>query len=265
MSNFDKRLAQGQVGEGELARRLRKAGWIVQPVYEKVLDTGRGPQLFSTDKSLVAPDILGFKGDRVEFFESKRKDHFTWHWVEGHWDTGIDLPHYKDYLEIRRLVARPLWLLFLHVSKVPSKKDREHGSPETCPTGLFGGEILQLSKRECHRDDRWAKGMVYWEERKLTKYLDVDEIELKAPKRDAIYRCYHCSNSYPSYLPECPKCGLAPEIERTSDAELEKLHNDRVEAQAACSHPAVTPSIVGGGTCDLCGVYLFHLPATRAS
>jgi hypothetical protein len=128
--------------------------------------------LYTQDgRGLVAPDLLAVKRDAVRWIEAKNKGAFTWHRLSQQWVTGINLRHYQDYLEVARISPWPVYLLFLHGPG--TAKD----SPEGCPTGLFGGEILSLSKWEHHRSTRWgSSGMVYWSHRVLRCIAPWDDL-----------------------------------------------------------------------------------------
>ena len=155
------------------------------PVYEKEIDTGKGPQLFLPgDDSLVAPDLFAFrcnevKGNTIKWIEAKHKTVFTWHRISRppRWTTGIDLRHYHDYLKVADASPWEVWLFFLHRCSTPYKRDIQHGCPKVCPTGLFVGELSVLRGCENHRSDRWAKGMVYWAEDRLKLLASLQEVE----------------------------------------------------------------------------------------
>jgi len=78
VGTFDKNLDFGQAGEGKIAQWLIKKGFSVLPVYEKILDTGKGPMLFMVEENVVAPDLLAFNEERVLWIEAKHKTAFAW-------------------------------------------------------------------------------------------------------------------------------------------------------------------------------------------
>jgi len=155
---FNEQLKFGQAGEGKISRWLREKGFSVLPVYEKIINTGKGPQLyFPNDKKLIAPDMLIFKGEKIFWIEAKHKTAFSWHRLSRRWVTGIDLRHYVDYLEVDDNTKWPVWLFFLHDGG--QAKD----SPAESPRGLFGNKLSYLRINENHRHQNWGKsGMVYW-------------------------------------------------------------------------------------------------------
>jgi hypothetical protein len=167
---FTQSLSWGQVGETAIACWLRCRGWTILPVYEKVIDTGKGPRMYTAYKSgygeLIAPDMLAMKGPQIKWVEGKRKAHFTWRWTQGVWQDGIDKRHYQHYLHVREHMKIPLWILFFHDNDQPSADDLANGSPPTSPTGLYGGEIDHLKDMVDHEDKYEARGrsypMVYW-------------------------------------------------------------------------------------------------------
>ena len=154
---FNKPLVIGRVGESRIARWLIRQGYSVLPVYEKEMDSGKGPQLFTLDRQLIAPDMLAFKDSDVRWIEAKTKTVFSWHRKTERWVTGIDLKHYRHYIEVALRSPWPVWLLFLH------EQARTNEGNGICPTGLFGNELLCLADKENHQSDRWGNGgMVYW-------------------------------------------------------------------------------------------------------
>lgn len=173
---FAQNLAVGQLGESTIAQWCKSRGNSVLPVYEKEIDTGKGPRFFTPAGQLVAPDM--FVLPSMNWLESKHKSHFTWYRAKGQWETGIDLKHYLDYIEVQRVSGRPVWLLFLHRDPIPDRRDLDQGSPQRCPIGLYGGSLDHMQAHESHRSDRWGRsGMVYWAADDLTRLATMDEIE----------------------------------------------------------------------------------------
>jgi hypothetical protein len=170
---FSDSLRYGQAGESVIAQWLRGKGYTVMPVYEKIFDTGKGPQLYlPNDEKLIAPDMLAINGkDNIRWIEAKHKTAFSWHRISNSWVTGIDLRHYHDYLKVAVLSPWPVWLLFLH------RGGQAKDSPANSPAGLFGNPISYLKDNESHRSDKWANGMVYWSRSKLQLLAALEEIE----------------------------------------------------------------------------------------
>jgi hypothetical protein len=176
-STFAAQLNYGQMGESRIARWLRAHGFTVLPVYEKEISTGKGPQLFSLDNSLIAPDMLAFRGKTVKWIEAKHKTVFSWYRIGNRWVTGIDQKHYNDYIKVALISPWPVWLLFLHENANTAE------GPGNCPTGLFGQELLWLADHESHRSDKWGKsGMVYWAHATLRPLCSLVTIDSEAPK-----------------------------------------------------------------------------------
>lgn len=160
MTAFAQCLQAGKVAESVIARWLMGKGYSVLPVYEKAEQEYKGPQLFSCDGGLTAPDMLAMKPERIMFVEAKCKTGFTWSRKYQRFETGIDIKHYCDYLKVRESTGVPLWILFLQ--RGGAVKDAPANRPNS-PRGLFGGEILHLSQSESHRHENWGNGgMVYW-------------------------------------------------------------------------------------------------------
>lgn len=162
MSKFDECLAVGRGGEQTFSTWLQSRGWLIFPAYEKATGDFKGPQLFSADGDLILPDMLALKDGKAIWCEVKRKSCFSWNRNKQRWVTGIDLHHYEQYKMVAIRTRIPVWLIFYHPEATPSDNDLSWGSPATCPSGLFGHTLRHLSKNECHRDPRHAKGMVYW-------------------------------------------------------------------------------------------------------
>lgn len=163
MGSFNENLAFGQLGEGFISKWLQGRGHAVFPAYQMENDTGKGPQLFSSDEDLVLPDLLAFSDGGTYWFEAKRKTCFSWYRKTKRWTTGIDVRHYEEYQKVAHKTGLPVWLLFYHPNSAPSSSDIKWGCPKLCPIGLFGNDILVLKKTESHRSERHGKsGMVYW-------------------------------------------------------------------------------------------------------
>ena len=170
---FSDTLRYGQAGESAIAHWLCGRGYTVMPVYEKIFDTGKGPQLYlPNDEKLIAPDMLAFNGSNIRWIEAKHKTAFSWHRISNKWVTGIDLRHYNDYLKVASMSPWPVWLLFLH------RGGQAKDSPPNSPAGLFGNPLDYLKENENHRHDNWGKsGMVYWSRDKLQLIASLEEIE----------------------------------------------------------------------------------------
>lgn len=176
--SFAEHLRFGQAAESQIGRYLRKNGYTILPVYEKILDTGKGPQLFTASTELVAPDMLTYKGGEVLWIEAKHKTAFSWHRITQRWVTGIDLRHYKDYCKVADGSPWPVVLMFLHRGgEAVGQPIHESGSP----SGLFWSPISLLRVNENHRHDGWGKsGMVYWARQEdggpLMKMADLHDV-----------------------------------------------------------------------------------------
>lgn len=175
--NFRQLLTQGQAGESTIARWFISRGNAVLPVYEKEIDTGKGPQLFCLDGQFAAPDLLLFSAvaQRIIWIEAKHKSVFSWHRLTGRWTTGIDLRHYKEYRQVEKRTGWPVWLMFLHAKDRDLSRPRE---PWPCPTGLYGAKLSDLANCENHRSSKWAKGMVYWRESSLHKFAELGDLNI---------------------------------------------------------------------------------------
>ena len=172
---FEAKLGFGLAGESVIARFLRGRGNAVLPAYEKIIDTGKGPRLFMPNGVLVAPDFLVWKGMRALWIEAKSKTAFTWYRIGERWTTGIDLRHYRDYLNVAYQSPFPIWVLFLQ--GFGTAKDSPPNMPLPQP-GLYGNDLLYLRDHESHQSDNWGKsGMVYWSVDDLRLVARYDGIE----------------------------------------------------------------------------------------
>jgi len=171
--SFSASLDYGKAGESAIARWLRGRGLSVLPVYEKIVHEGKGPQLFTPDKPLIAPDLFVFGKGNAYWMEAKHKTAFSWHRITGRWVTGIDLRHYADYCEIDDSTPWPVWLLFLH------EGGQAKDSPPNSPAGLFGETLSKLRLCENHRHENWGtSGMVYWARESLRHLAPLAELSL---------------------------------------------------------------------------------------
>lgn len=184
---FEESLEQGRVAEGWIAHWLMSRGSSIMPAYELEHQQFKGPQLFGSDGELVAPDMIAFTANGIIWIEAKHKSVFTWHRNTGRWTTGIDLHHYKQYLQVADKTSLPVWLLFFHRETRPDRRDIKHGCPQSCPTGLFGGDLSRLRNKENHRSlpkdesrerclGHGKSGMVYWAAETLTKLASKEEV-----------------------------------------------------------------------------------------
>ena len=174
--NFHEQLAIGKAGESAIAKWLIRQGNSVLPVYEKIINEGKGPQLFTGIGGLVAPDLFAFsKSGKMYWVEAKHKTAFSW-WRKGKvFETGIDLCHYRDYLQVAERTGARVAILFLH------KGGQAKDSPPS-PSGLYGNNIDVLSQHESHRHGGWGRsGMVYW-----TREVDGGPLKLIAEYSDVM-------------------------------------------------------------------------------
>lgn len=179
MSAFDRTLAYGQIGESVIANWLKSRGNSILPIYEKELDTGKGPRFFTPEGQIVAPDM--FIIPMMVWGEAKHKTVFTWHRKTARWVTGIDLHHYSEYKRVQDISGRSVWLLFLHRSSKPHARDIEQGCPPECPVGLFGEDLRHLADNENHRHDGWGRhGMVYWAAETLRLLAAIDDLPIES-------------------------------------------------------------------------------------
>jgi len=170
--SFETSLKYGQAGESAIALWLRSRGNTVLPVYEKIIDEGKGPQLYTPDKEVIAPDLFVFGDGKAFWIEAKHKTAFTWHRITERWCTGIDLRHYGEYCIVDDETPWPVWLLFLH------EGGQAKDSPPDSPQGLFGNTLEYLRQHENHRHANWGRsGMVYWALETLTKLATLEEVK----------------------------------------------------------------------------------------
>lgn len=171
MDGFQDSLGYGEAGENLIARWMRSRGFAVLPIYEKIIDDGKGPRLYLPDNVVIAPDFFVFRGQTCLWIEAKHKTAFTWHRITRRFVTGIDLHHYDHYCLVDEATPWPVWLLFLHDGG--QAKD----SPSNTPAGLFGRKLSRLRQCENHRHANWGRhGMVYWSIQSLHKLAELTEV-----------------------------------------------------------------------------------------
>ena len=171
MPDFDENFEDGKLGESEIAGWAKEQGFNILPIYEVQSGQYKGPTIYTAKGiGVIAPDMLVFKNGSVRWIEAKHKSSFTWSRKYQCWETGIDLHHYYEYLKVMEMIDWPLWLMFLHKPGKPAPN-----SPGVSPTGLYGRELKQLSKKE-NISHVWEepyghqrKGMIYWNEKSLIK------------------------------------------------------------------------------------------------
>lgn len=162
-SRFQSAYAFGHIAETQIAAWLMQRGWAILPAYEKEIDTGKGPQLFTEHQQLIVPDLLAIKGNSVKWIEAKHKTRFSWYGKKQRWETGIDAHHFEHYQQVAEIAPWPIYLLFLHRSSQADQRDVERWDcPCECPTGLFFGEITALAKTKRFGKEWGYHGMVYW-------------------------------------------------------------------------------------------------------
>lgn len=181
--NFDANYAYGKIAESQIAQWLiRTFGYHLLPAYEIEIPSGKGPRLLGPYGELIAPDLLAILFNHMEvlmqWYEIKHKERFTWRYISGQWQTGIDLRHFEDYIKVQEQTGIEVYLLFLHRSDLPSLDDLKHGSPKRCPTGLFGGSLRDLMHNWDHKDSYDKKNrsfpMVYWNEKDLKQIATLE-------------------------------------------------------------------------------------------
>lgn len=175
MGEFEEKLNYGQAGESLIANWLKAKGFNIIPIYEKTIDTGKGPQVFTTTgDQIVAPDLMCFNQKNTLWVEAKRKRGFTWHRITKKWVTGIDLRHYNNYLKLAKISPYKIYLLFLQHGGNTIDADQAT-TPQ--PSGLYAGSLKFLNTNENHRSNKWgSSGMVYWSSDILTKKANIEEL-----------------------------------------------------------------------------------------
>lgn len=174
---FQKNLAWGQLAETDIAKWLVSRGNTVVPAYDIEYHTGKGPRAFHIGGQFAVPDLLVFDARKVLWIEAKHKTTFSWYRKSYEWQTGIDLKHWRDYLQVRTLTSLDVWLLFLHRSRIPSQQDLAHDCPAECPVGLFGNNIDTLANCADHKSDKHGRsGMIYWAVSDLVFIATLEEV-----------------------------------------------------------------------------------------
>jgi len=184
--DFRSAFATGRLSESRIARWLiHEEHWNVLPAYDRELATGKGPRLFTPLGELIVPDLLAMKlqGNTclLAWYEAKHKTRFSWYRRAQSWQTGIDLRHYLDYLQVQEHTGYDVSLCFFHERATPSVSDLANGSPSQCPTGLYRQSLRSLLTHEDHRGEYQREGrhyqMVYWNERALERIATVEQVK----------------------------------------------------------------------------------------
>jgi len=178
IKSFQQKLTEGQAGESLIARYLRRRGWKILPVYEKELDTGKGPRIFLSDDcpegELIFPDLLGKKDSQVRFYEAKSKSTATFYRKKMRWQTGIDKNQYENYKRVQDSMGWPVWLLFLQFDGADNNAPA--GAPP-CPSGLF---YCPLDQPYSDEGFYWRNGkqypMIYWAISDLRRIATLAEV-----------------------------------------------------------------------------------------
>ena len=193
MRTFASSLDFGKVGESVISQWMQSRGSDVLPVYEKEIDDGKGPRLFTRVGNIVAPDMVAFRDGCATWVEAKHKRAFSWYGKGGYFVTGIDLRHYDEYIRVALQTKIPVWLIFYHPNTVTRRSDvRKYNAPARSPSGLFGGNVVSLQGCISHTSDRWGKsGMVYWAHYSLMRLATMDQVlSVVDPESSAMVEAY---------------------------------------------------------------------------
>jgi hypothetical protein len=178
VNSFTKRpeTIRGKLGEDFISLWLRARGCTVLPAYEIEISTGKGPRLFTAcDGLVVSPDLLVFGGKEVFWAEVKNKSSFTYYRKTRTWQDGIDRRHWLDYLKVKKITGKEVWLFFLHLPDQPLAKDTPANMIP--PTGLFAREIGHLESNIDHEfEDFGHGGMVYWRQQDLRVFVSGEKL-----------------------------------------------------------------------------------------
>lgn len=169
----------GMLGESLIAQYFISKGWSILPAYEKEIDTGKGPRVFTPTGEHIAPDLLMFRANSVVWIEAKHKSRFSWYGIGGYWVTGIDIRHFEDYCKLAQIIDWPILLLFFHRESDAWKEDvKRWDCPPRCPTGLYCGDLTELKESYSHRSDKYGRGgMIYWDpEQHLRQLATIEEV-----------------------------------------------------------------------------------------
>jgi hypothetical protein len=173
----------GQRWESAVRGLFIERGHTVLPVYDVPLHTGKGPQLLTPGRSLVAPDNLVFlrskgpSGTPIIWAEVKAKDGFAWYRKIRSWQTGIDARHFDHYVKVEEVTRHPVWMLF--VQRGNPTKDQPLDKHQ--PTGVF---VAKLSALRAHNQIQRHGAMVYWPIGALTLWAPLEAVERHLPRVD---------------------------------------------------------------------------------
>jgi len=170
LQSFEKSLEVGKVGELMIQNWFESKGFCAFATCLMIGSDNKGPRVnMYNGQKRVAPDLLVFNDKKMYWIEAKNKNAFTYYRKTDTFQTGINLNHYNDYVEINKNFPHDIWILFLQREGVA--KDSNKG-----PSGLYGDTITELLKKIDHKTDE----MVYWNEKDLTK-IDTYQNVLEPP------------------------------------------------------------------------------------
>lgn len=119
MSAFERALRLARCFERGVCGWLKSRGHLVLPTCEYAGD-GHAPVLEGRDEDIVLPDLMVFrqlKMGEAYWVEVKTKSSTQHNAISGLRVTGFDLPAWNNYVHMRRVSGRPVWLLFCHVKE----------------------------------------------------------------------------------------------------------------------------------------------------
>lgn len=170
----------GADGEDLIFQWIRLTwGMVVTTTREFKHRGGGGPAMFQTSAHVILPDLIAFSTTDKKWVEVKRKSAWMRYRAAQRWETGMDTRLWENYKRVADVTGIPVWILFFHDNPQPSTADLAHdGCPESCPTGLYGGDISTLPEpTRCGKPvPQFPSGSVNWCSDSLPLLASVDEV-----------------------------------------------------------------------------------------
>lgn len=110
---FQALLERSNVYEVAFSQWLQnERGYFILPAYAYNAD--EAPSLICGTRKLVTPDLFGVSASIIAWFEVKVKESADFHRKSNRLVTGLPLRHWNDYVEIKKLMGCPVWIVFIH-------------------------------------------------------------------------------------------------------------------------------------------------------
>ena len=158
--------------------------WLERQGYSVIPPDGTGtvPLGSSVYDQIKAQDLLYVRtpeGGNI-WVKGLFKRKFGWHGRGRCWTTGMNRGDYEQLMQLAEQLAEPIVVLFFHKESAATDTDLRHDAPATCPTGLYGAKLSELSTRINHEHSTQdGTVIVYWGAQDLIAYASLAELGLE--------------------------------------------------------------------------------------